>query len=268
MPPVANPSGTGQPNLLPTPEFSQSGTRVTIPSPSSTLSICVQIPGQVSCAGVVVIVPTEFPDVSVTDVDPSKFPEENFGSPVVDVSFSDYSLTDILQFSVEICFPGVEYQTDSCLSFLDESKNPPQWKCEDECLETRNNLLCGSTTHFTVFAILLGSVSSGGCSSNVYVTGSFNGDLALCLAVAGFVVILACLVIAFSQFKYGKLIMFGAEHERIRELREKSLLHSTTAATSWCNKPNNFFDLLSPKPQWRVSGCKKQGLLALVFPGN
>ncbi len=44
----------------------------------------------------------------------------------------------------------------ACLGYLDESTKPPKWTCEDECLTKGNDgLLCGSTSHFTNFAILL-----------------------------------------------------------------------------------------------------------------
>jgi hypothetical protein len=53
-------------------------------------------------------------------------------------------------------------QQPVCLGYLDETANPPVWKCEDECLKERGDLLCGETSHFTNFAILLGGMQSGG----------------------------------------------------------------------------------------------------------
>jgi hypothetical protein len=51
-----------------------------------------------------------------------------------------------------------------CLGFLDESESPPKWKCEDSCLQQVSpSFWCGQTSHFTNFAVLLGS---GGSSSS------------------------------------------------------------------------------------------------------
>ena len=40
-----------------------------------------------------------------------------------------------------------------CLSYYDE--RAAKWKCQDECLTSANNLLCGQTPHLTNFALLL-----------------------------------------------------------------------------------------------------------------
>ena len=61
--------------------------------------------------------------------------------------------------TVEICIEADKNQQntdDLCLGFLDESKNPPEWRCEDSCVqEVSNGLFCGETDHFTNFALLL-----------------------------------------------------------------------------------------------------------------
>jgi len=64
----------------------------------------------------------------------------------------------------------------ACLGYLDESKSPPAWVCEDECLTNKDGQMCGKTTHFTNFAILLGGSNAGGkCDSDAaYFTGSFR----------------------------------------------------------------------------------------------
>jgi hypothetical protein len=50
----------------------------------------------------------------------------------------------------------------ACLGFIDESVSPPAWRCEDPCLSKDNRgQWCGTTSHFTNFAILL----SGGATS-------------------------------------------------------------------------------------------------------
>lgn len=71
---------------------------------------------------------------------------------------------------VQVCLTGVEIVEDDadslCLGFLDESKDPPEWKCEDTCLEHNDDgRYCGRTDHFTNFALLLRADSGGGRST-------------------------------------------------------------------------------------------------------
>jgi uncharacterized membrane protein YbjE (DUF340 family) len=48
---------------------------------------------------------------------------------------------------------------------LNEDTN--EWECEDECLESQGDLLCGTTSHFTSFALLLAGTSECGSSNLV-----------------------------------------------------------------------------------------------------
>ena len=70
--------------------------------------------------------------------------------------------------SIEICFPqGDTSKKDSCLGYIDETQSPPVWKCEDRCLKSKKENLCGKTKHLTNFALLLGGMAKGGdCSDN------------------------------------------------------------------------------------------------------
>ncbi|MCB9727208.1 MAG: hypothetical protein H6744_21665 [Deltaproteobacteria bacterium] len=71
---------------------------------------------------------------------------------------------------VELCLTDVSGKVNgdnACLGFLDESTNPPSWKCEDPCLKKKGGTLCGQTDHFTNFALLLG----GGYGGNEDVCG-------------------------------------------------------------------------------------------------
>lgn len=52
----------------------------------------------------------------------------------------------------------------ACLGYFDEVSS--SWKCEDPCLVKSDKLLCGSTSHFTSFAILL----SGGSGTDTTCT--------------------------------------------------------------------------------------------------
>ena len=51
------------------------------------------------------------------------------------------------------------------MGYLDENN---EWVCEDECISSDNNgKYCGTTDHFTSFAILLdGGSGTGGCGSD------------------------------------------------------------------------------------------------------
>ena len=41
-----------------------------------------------------------------------------------------------------------------CLAYLDETKSPPEWKCQDPALvQVNGSFWCGQTDHFTVFAL-------------------------------------------------------------------------------------------------------------------
>lgn len=57
-----------------------------------------------------------------------------------------------------VCFrASADAAAGNCLGYLDETRSPPQWRCEDPCLDKKEgDLVCGETDHFTNFAILLG----------------------------------------------------------------------------------------------------------------
>jgi len=134
--------------------------------------------------------------------------------------------------SVKICVkpdPNLSSTNDICLGFLDESLDPPEWKCEEICLKKeKGGLLCGFTSHFTNFALLLGAshagLSSDKCEAaiEVYVTGSVENDMILIASCAGGMVFffflfwfLADNCKLISKFVYG-------EGYRIRRLRFNS----------------------------------------------
>ncbi len=63
---------------------------------------------------------------------------------------------------VEVCLEqrGDDKSDSLCLGFFNDASD--QWECEDACLEKKGGLLCGSTDHFTNFALLLSGGSSKG----------------------------------------------------------------------------------------------------------
>lgn len=59
---------------------------------------------------------------------------------------------------IALCLDGAldeERRKDACLGYYDEAGG--KWKCEDTCLKRKDDQLCGTTTHFTNFALLLGT---------------------------------------------------------------------------------------------------------------
>ena len=124
--------------------------------------------------------------------------------------------------SVEFCIPvGRQVdKEDACLGFWDESKSPPEWRCEDRCLKKKNDrTLCGKTEHFTNFAILLSGIDNP-CGSDNYVTGSLKGDMLLIWLLIGLFILIWALLMVFCRNKAIRSFFVGQESERIRTLRE------------------------------------------------
>ena len=138
-----------------------------------------------------------------------------------------------LEESAEICI-GSNSEVPivrQCLGFLDETQSPAEWKCQDKCLKKKKRdgvaLLCGSTTHFTNFALLLSGSGKGkgpcdSSSAERYILGSFNYDLALVLSTSGFIWILLCCIVLFIRFALGSRALYGPEGSRIRHTRSAS----------------------------------------------
>jgi hypothetical protein len=100
------------------------------------------------------------------------------------------------------CNPFYNNKQD-CLSYLDEKEDPPKWKCVDECLEKKGGMLCGSTDHFTSFAVLLGGIGGGGGGGGC---GSSNKESSiyvyLSAAAIGFALFVICVgITSYEIFK-------------------------------------------------------------------
>lgn len=126
---------------------------------------------------------------------------------------------------IEICLEVSDAdraEEDGCLSFYDEERDV--WVCEDPCLELDDNLACGTTDHFTNFAVLFGEGGSGSgqCSDDeddyilsaawqdgLLVGGVFTAAVCIC----GIVVILGLL------FPSAVAKLHGREYSRIRDAR-------------------------------------------------
>ena len=138
---------------------------------------------------------------------------------IVDFQLSDGS-TD-LGGDVEVCFESNHNSNDNlCLGYLDESLNPPEWICQDHCLQKNSDgLICGNTDHFTNFALLLsGSGNNGNCGDDedYWITGSGLGDFYLVLSCALFCLIVALIFICVVlNSKNLQLCLMGREGMRI-----------------------------------------------------
>ena len=140
----------------------------------------------------------------------------------------------VVSSSLQVCLAVNDTTTkDACLGYIDEFASPPQWICEDKCLKQSNdNYLCGRTKHLTSFAVLFGGVANeaGGGSDcgdddKNYILGSYDKDLTLVAAVAGFVILLA--VIFFVIFSYSPLKKFAYGKEGNRNLLLRRIQQDT-----------------------------------------
>jgi hypothetical protein len=150
-------------------------------------------------------------------------------SLIVDVTLVDGSQN--IGGKVEICIEASDPRTnrdDVCLGFLDTTQN--RWKCEDSCLQDRDGLYCGSTRHFTNFALLLEgkSNSEDGCgeAEQDFILGSWWKDLILAASCALFMCCCGVLVVAaVIWIAPVRRCMYGKEGNRIASLRAS--MHNT-----------------------------------------
>jgi len=114
---------------------------------------------------------------------------------------------------------------ESCLGFLDETRIPPRWICEDPCLHSseNNNEVCGTTDHFTSFAILLQGGSNNPCGSDNdnYIFNEAWQDTVFLLC---FTLVILCVLIVplffITKTRFGRRIIYGKEAERINRVRQ------------------------------------------------
>lgn len=156
-----------------------------------------------------------------------------FGSSVVNITLIPSSSQ--LSSSMKICLRVDETKLSSsstseysvnhaCLGYLDTSSN--NWKCVDQCIHSdssNSNYYCGSTPHLTNFAILLGGPADASYNKCDYILGSWQNDLILTASVAGFVLLIAILVLLFGCFTPLRRVVYGSKTYEINLLRGKSV---------------------------------------------
>ena len=162
---------------------------------------------------------------------PGTFGPDGLGSIGIDSTLISLVLTDNFGIEtqppddVEICFLKSRDSNDfngSCLGFLNEDFTVPRWECVDRSLDNNGNYLCGTTDHFTNFAILFtGGVNDD--DENIYIfddgwkDGVLIGTLALSIIV---ILIILAFLMAFTPI--GDKILRGDEGSRVKKLRELS----------------------------------------------
>ena len=159
--------------------------------------------------GTIVIAPVlDFPQPS----------EGEIGSLVYDVTAEDEDGNEI-EFKAEamLCLTVDDVnRDDSCLAYLDE--NSGDWLCEDRCLDTMNDQLCGDTDHFTNFAVLFDGIASGGnpCGEtpNPYIFDELWKDLVLLVSFVGFAICCFLFVILASYCQCCSFLLLGASYQR------------------------------------------------------
>ena len=156
--------------------------------------------------------------------------DPNVVSSVINVIAVDSNGNEIV-FSgdAEICLSVDEdiLSNESCLGFLDETKNPPRWVCEDPCLRSSENKneVCGTTNHFTSFAILLqgGGTKKDPCGSTEH-DYIFNEAWQDTVFLACFTLVMLSILIIplalLTRTKFGRRLIYGKEASRIYRVRK------------------------------------------------
>ena len=149
-------------------------------------------------------------------------------SPVYDIYIAD-SFGSELPFDGDatICFDITTTEDiskkRSCLSFFKETQ---EWECEDKCLERNDeNQFCGSTSHFTAFAVLFygidGPGANCGSSPNNYIFDVYWKDLILIACFGGLAVCCFCIFALCGRCFCLRRLVFGKEGSRVLGLRHK-----------------------------------------------
>lgn len=143
-------------------------------------------------------------DTTVNIVQAVEFPRFSVVSEsVLDVTLTDSSGREVeLVGDAELCF-SVDADVDTedlCLGFIDEEG---RWKCEDSCLQEDNDFLCGTTDHFTSFALLLAGGENGGgdgCGSS---DDGWDPLIAyLSIGIVGFFVIIVLIAVLLIELRF------------------------------------------------------------------
>ena len=162
-------------------------------------------------------------------------PDTNLLSGVINAIALDEDGNEVeFDGEAELCLAvsSINSLTDeSCLGFLDESVKPPEWVCEDPCITVNQDKeeVCGKTTHFTSFAILLSGGSGGStrCNSswNNYIFDEAWKDLILLVSVS---ILICCMVWLFALWvlctRIGSEIVLGNSNKCVFSERDEMVI--------------------------------------------
>ena len=99
---------------------------------------------------------------------------------------------------------------------MDEQDNT--WKCVDECLDEQNGLVCGTTDHFTSFAVLLGS---GGGTGGGGPCGSSSQGTSIIVWLSLAAVLAAIIIVVLTSVTY-ELYKRGQKAQRTHKDKKLS----------------------------------------------
>ena len=156
-------------------------------------------------------------------------------SAVVDIiAVNEYGVEIIFKDEAEVCLEveDTSIAKHSCLGYFDEDSQ--EWICEDPCLKQEGNTLCGSTNHFTSFAVLFSGIQ-GDCSNNngeQYIFEEGWQDSLLILGCTLIIFTLALLVITATRTSLGARLFLGSEAVRLSGLRRVNVERLTASSGS------------------------------------
>jgi hypothetical protein len=103
---------------------------------------------------------------------------------------------------------------------------------------SQDGLLCGTTSHLTNFAILLGGGGGSGAlddpckAGQIYMLHDFDKHIIILACVTGSVLLAWLVVIAFVSFtKPGRKLLYGKEGYRVQKTRTRSAASESSAQT-------------------------------------
>jgi hypothetical protein len=140
--------------------------------------------------------------------------------------------------SAVLCFEvnSTVSKSKSCLGYFDETSQ--KWVCQDSCLTSQKATtsnkqnLCGTTNHFTSFAILLtGTTSRCGNSNNLIFKDSWKDGVLIACVAGGIILILLVIAFFLAFTSWGSRILYGDEGMRVKSLRTNRI-SSTTPPTA------------------------------------
>ena len=166
-------------------------------------------------------------DNPIIRVEPNpRAPTNGVASSIFDITILNGDLKGKAKICLDVDEDLKDVERNGCLGFLDDDGN---WDCEDPCVTAEDGRICGETSHFSTFAILLGAAGGdggqcGGKDDNNNLIFSKQGyDIALGASVMAFVVLVGLIIIIIViVFPPARRFVYGKEGWRVHELRTRT----------------------------------------------